>query len=106
MTAIFIRRGPWGWIQALDGDPPEALATIAGLEELASVLGGEGARLVSRPLPRRRTVGRRRQARTGALPAAEEPRTAFAVQRHRGASIAAAAAPVGRADRRGRRSPR
>ncbi len=39
MTAIFIRRGPWGWIQALDGDPPEAAATIAGLGELATVLG-------------------------------------------------------------------
>ena len=38
MTAIFLRRGPWGWIQALDGDPPEAAATIESLEELPAVL--------------------------------------------------------------------
>jgi len=38
MTAIFIRRGPWGWIQALDGDPPEAAVTIGSLEELPGAL--------------------------------------------------------------------
>jgi HAD superfamily hydrolase (TIGR01549 family) len=38
MTAIFLRRGPWGWIQALDGDPPEAAATIESLEELPAAL--------------------------------------------------------------------
>ena len=38
MTAIFLRRGPWGWIQALDGDPPEAAATIENLEELPAAL--------------------------------------------------------------------
>jgi FMN phosphatase YigB (HAD superfamily) len=45
MAAIFLRRGPWGWIQALDGDPPEAVATIGSLEELPPALdrlGGEG----------------------------------------------------------------
>jgi len=46
MTAIFLRRGPWGWIQALDGDPPEAAATIESLEALPAALArlaGEGA---------------------------------------------------------------
>jgi HAD superfamily hydrolase (TIGR01549 family) len=38
ITAIFLRRGPWGWIQALDGDPPEAAVTIESLEELPAAL--------------------------------------------------------------------
>ena len=38
MTAIFLRRGPWGWIQALDGDPPEAAATVESLGELPATL--------------------------------------------------------------------
>ena len=38
MTAIFLRRGPWGWIQSLDGDPPEAAATIESLVELPAAL--------------------------------------------------------------------
>jgi hypothetical protein len=38
LTAIFLRRGPWGWIQALDGDPPEAAASIRSLEELRPAL--------------------------------------------------------------------
>jgi HAD superfamily hydrolase (TIGR01549 family) len=38
MTAIFLRRGPWGWIQSLDGDPPEAALTIETLAELPEAL--------------------------------------------------------------------
>lgn len=39
MQAIFIRRGPWAWIQAPRDDPPEAAATIASLAELPDALG-------------------------------------------------------------------
>ncbi len=39
MLAIFIRRGPWGWIQAGRTDPPEAAMTIERLDELLSALG-------------------------------------------------------------------
>jgi FMN phosphatase YigB (HAD superfamily) len=38
MTAIFIRRGPWGWIQAGRTNPPEATVTIEGLDELEGLL--------------------------------------------------------------------
>jgi HAD superfamily hydrolase (TIGR01662 family) len=38
MAAIFIRRGPWAWIQAGRTNPPEAAATIEGLGELPRVL--------------------------------------------------------------------
>jgi FMN phosphatase YigB (HAD superfamily) len=38
MAAIFIRRGPWGWIQAGRDDPPAATATIDRLDELPAVL--------------------------------------------------------------------
>jgi HAD superfamily hydrolase (TIGR01662 family) len=38
MQAIFIRRGPWAWIQAPHDDPPEATLTIATLEELPAAL--------------------------------------------------------------------
>ena len=38
MQAIFIRRGPWAWIQAPRGDPPEATLTIATLTELPAAL--------------------------------------------------------------------
>jgi HAD superfamily hydrolase (TIGR01662 family) len=38
MTAIFIRRGPWGWIHGLDGDPAEAAVTIGSLEDLPDAL--------------------------------------------------------------------
>lgn len=38
MAAIFIRRGPWAWIQAGREDPPEAAACIDALDELAGVL--------------------------------------------------------------------
>jgi HAD superfamily hydrolase (TIGR01662 family) len=38
MAAIFIRRGAWGWIQAGRTNPPEAAATIEGLDELEAAL--------------------------------------------------------------------
>lgn len=38
MRAIFIRRGPWAWIQAPRGDPPEATLTISSLAELPAAL--------------------------------------------------------------------
>jgi FMN phosphatase YigB (HAD superfamily) len=38
MRAIFIRRGPWAWIQAPRDDPPEATLTIATLAELPAAL--------------------------------------------------------------------
>jgi HAD superfamily hydrolase (TIGR01549 family) len=38
MRAIFIRRGPWAWIQAPSDDPPEASLTVNSLEELPAAL--------------------------------------------------------------------
>lgn len=38
MQAIFIRRGPWGWIQQPTGSPPEATLTIESLAELPEAL--------------------------------------------------------------------
>src|SRR4051794_2863177 len=38
MAAIFIRRGPWGWIQAPRRTPPGAAAAIDSLAELPGVL--------------------------------------------------------------------
>lgn len=40
MRAIFIRRGPWAFLQASDGPPPEAAATIDSLLELPAVVAG------------------------------------------------------------------
>ncbi|MBI2780494.1 MAG: HAD family hydrolase [Chloroflexi bacterium] len=34
MVAVFVRRGPWGWIQAGRTDPPEADLVVDSLEEL------------------------------------------------------------------------
>ena len=34
MHAIFLRRGPWAWIQQPSGEPPEAVLTIETLAEL------------------------------------------------------------------------
>jgi FMN phosphatase YigB (HAD superfamily) len=34
MVAVFVRRGPWGWIQAGRSIPPEADLVVEGLEEL------------------------------------------------------------------------
>jgi HAD superfamily hydrolase (TIGR01662 family) len=42
MRAIFIRRGPWALLQARDGPPPEAAATIDSLLELPEVLAALG----------------------------------------------------------------
>jgi HAD superfamily hydrolase (TIGR01662 family) len=42
MAAVFVRRGPWAWIQAGRDDPPAATATINGLDELPAVLAGLG----------------------------------------------------------------
>jgi HAD superfamily hydrolase (TIGR01662 family) len=38
MRAIFVRRGPWAWIQAPADDPPEATLTIRSLAELPAAL--------------------------------------------------------------------
>jgi HAD superfamily hydrolase (TIGR01549 family) len=38
MTAVFLRRGPWGWIQAGREDPPEADVVINSLAELPEAL--------------------------------------------------------------------
>jgi HAD superfamily hydrolase (TIGR01549 family) len=38
MRAIFIRRGPWAWIQAPADDPPEAAITVNSLSELPEAL--------------------------------------------------------------------
>jgi HAD superfamily hydrolase (TIGR01662 family) len=42
MQAIFIRRGPWAFLQAGDALPPEATATIDSLLELPGVVAGLG----------------------------------------------------------------
>ena len=34
MQAIFLRRGPWAWIQQPAGEPPEAALTVESLAEL------------------------------------------------------------------------
>jgi HAD superfamily hydrolase (TIGR01549 family) len=39
LQAIFIRRGPWGWIQQPSGEPPEAALTVNSLAELPEALG-------------------------------------------------------------------
>ena len=38
MTSVFLRRGPWGWIQAGREDPPEADLVITSLAELPEAL--------------------------------------------------------------------
>ena len=42
MRAIFIRRGPWAFLQAVDGPPPEAAATIDSLLELPEIVARLG----------------------------------------------------------------
>jgi HAD superfamily hydrolase (TIGR01549 family) len=39
MVAVFVRRGPWGWIQAGREDPPEADVVVDGLADLPKRLG-------------------------------------------------------------------
>ena len=38
MQAIFVRRGPWGWIQQPRGEPPEAALTVESLAELPDAI--------------------------------------------------------------------
>ena len=38
MQAIFVRRGPWGWIQQPTGSPPEATLTVESLAVLPEAL--------------------------------------------------------------------
>jgi HAD superfamily hydrolase (TIGR01549 family) len=40
MTSVFLRRGPWAWIQAGREVPPEADLVIGGLAELPEALRG------------------------------------------------------------------
>jgi HAD superfamily hydrolase (TIGR01662 family) len=49
MAAIFIRRGPWAYIQAGGGDPADAAASITSLGELPAVLRALGAGVAERP---------------------------------------------------------
>jgi hypothetical protein len=42
MQAIFVRRGPWAWIQAPVEDPLEAALTVNSLAELPGSLGRLG----------------------------------------------------------------
>jgi HAD superfamily hydrolase (TIGR01662 family) len=42
MAAIFLRRGPWAWIQAGRSDPPSAAASIDDLGNLPEILAGLG----------------------------------------------------------------
>ncbi len=42
MVAVFVRRGPWGWIQAGRADPPEADLVVESLAELPERLGPAG----------------------------------------------------------------
>jgi HAD superfamily hydrolase (TIGR01549 family) len=45
MTAVFVRRGPWGWIQAGRGRPPEADLVVERLAELPDALRAIGERV-------------------------------------------------------------
>ena len=38
MTAVFLRRGPWGWIQAGREDPPDADVVVDSLAALPEAL--------------------------------------------------------------------
>jgi hypothetical protein len=42
MRAIWIRRGPWAWLQAGWSSPAAATATIDSLEELGGLLADAG----------------------------------------------------------------
>jgi FMN phosphatase YigB (HAD superfamily) len=42
LRAVFVRRGPWAWIQAGPANPPEAALTVASLAELPEVLARLG----------------------------------------------------------------
>jgi FMN phosphatase YigB (HAD superfamily) len=38
MCAVFVRRGPWGWIQCPTGSPPDAAFTVEDLLDLPEAL--------------------------------------------------------------------
>ena len=40
MCAVFVRRGPWGWIQCPTGSPPDAAFTVEDLGALPDLLAG------------------------------------------------------------------
>jgi FMN phosphatase YigB (HAD superfamily) len=40
LMAVFVRRGPWAWIQAGRDDPPEADLVVGSLADLPSALDG------------------------------------------------------------------
>ena len=42
MTAVWIRRGPWAWIQGGRQTPPEADLVVDDLASLAGVLAAAG----------------------------------------------------------------
>lgn len=44
MQAIFVRRGPWGWIQQPRGEPPEAVLTVESLAELPDAIAARWPR--------------------------------------------------------------
>jgi len=44
MQAIFVRRGPWAWIQQPSGEPPEAALTVASLDELPDAIAARWPR--------------------------------------------------------------
>jgi FMN phosphatase YigB (HAD superfamily) len=44
MQAIFVRRGPWGWIQQPSGSPPEAVLTVESLAELPAAIAARWPR--------------------------------------------------------------
>ena len=43
MVAVFVRRGPWAWIQAGRSDPPEAELTVESLADLPVALAASEA---------------------------------------------------------------
>lgn len=44
MRAIFVRRGPWAWIQQPSGSPPEAVLTVETLAELPAAIAARWPR--------------------------------------------------------------
>jgi FMN phosphatase YigB (HAD superfamily) len=46
MCAVFVRRGPWGWIQCPTGTPPGATFTVEDLGALPGLLGSAEPRQV------------------------------------------------------------
>ena len=47
MQAVFLRRGPWAWIQAPADDPPQATLTISSLAELPAAIAALNAAIPS-----------------------------------------------------------